>query len=150
MGAEELKQLVKILNPDNIEGKLVLITRYGNDKVEAMLPPHIKAVQESGIHVVWQARATGTKAGDRAATRFPLTPMAQADGVHGNTVTAAANKLKTRAYADVLGECTKAIAIHKANGSILAGVHLEMTGQKTVTECTGASGERGACLVHLA
>ncbi|KAL1527143.1 hypothetical protein AB1Y20_015825 [Prymnesium parvum] len=114
MGAEELKQLVKILNPDNIEGKLVLITRYGNDKVEAMLPPHIKAVQESGIHVVWQA-----------------------DGVHGNTVTAAANKLKTRAYADVLGECTKAIAIHKANGSILAGVHLEMTGQKTVTECTG-------------
>lgn len=34
-------------------------------------------------------------------------------------------------------ECTKAIAIHKANGSVLGGVHLEMTGQKTVTECTG-------------
>jgi len=114
MQADELKQLVKILNPDNVEGRLVLITRYGKDKVEAMLPPHIKAVQEAGIHVVWQA-----------------------DGVHGNTVTAPTNKLKTRAYSDVVAECNKAVAIHKANGSVLAGIHIEMTGQKTVTECTG-------------
>jgi len=114
MGADELKQLVKILNPDNVEGRLVLITRYGKDKVEAMLPPHIKAVQEAGVHVVWQA-----------------------DGVHGNTTTAPSNKLKTRAYEDVLGEIAKAITIHKANGSVLAGIHIEMTGQKTVTECTG-------------
>jgi len=114
MQADELKQLVKILNPDNVEGKLVLITRYGKDKVESMLPPHIKAVQESGIHVVWQS-----------------------DGVHGNTVTAPSNKLKTRDYGDVVTELTKAIAIHKAHGSVLGGVHIEMTGQKTVTECTG-------------
>jgi len=114
MGAEELKQLVKILNPANIEGRLVLITRYGKDKIDGLLPAHIKAVQESGIHVVWQA-----------------------DGVHGNTTTGPTTKLKTRAWADVVGEIVKAIAIHKACGSHLAGVHIEMTGQKTVTECTG-------------
>ena len=114
MGADELKQLVKILNPDNVEGRLVLITRYGKDKVDAMLPPHIKAVQEAGVHVVWEA-----------------------DGVHGNTVTAPSNKLKTRAYEDVIGEIVKAIGIHKSLGSNLAGIHVEMTGQKTVTECTG-------------
>lgn len=114
MGAEELKQLVKILNPDNVEGKLILITRYGAAKVESMLPPHIKAVQESGVHVVWQA-----------------------DGVHGNTTTAASNKLKTRAYSDVLAEVSQAVAIHKAHGSVLAGMHIEMSGQKTITECTG-------------
>jgi len=114
MQPDELKQLVQILNPNKIEGRLVLITRYGNAKVESMLPGHIKAVQESGVPVVWQC-----------------------DGVHGNTVTAASNKLKTRNLDDVLGECTKALAIHRAHGSVLGGVHLEMTGQESVTECTG-------------
>ena len=63
--------------------------------------------------------------------------MWQCDGVHGNTVTAAANKLKTRKLEDVVAECTKAIKIHRENGSNLAGIHIEMTGQESVTECTG-------------
>ena len=29
--------------------------------------------------------------------------------------------------------------IHRANGSVLGGIHLEMTGQETVTECTGGT-----------
>lgn len=72
-------------------------------------------MQESGVPVVWQV-----------------------DGVHGNTVTAS-NKLKTRKFDDVLGECTKALQIHREHGSILGGIHLEMTGQKDITECTGGS-----------
>ena len=47
--------------------------------------------------------------------------------------------LKTRAFDDVMSECTKALAIHKAAGTTLAGVHLELTGQATVTECLGGS-----------
>ena len=31
------------------------------------------------------------------------------------------------------------MAIHKRCGSVLAGVHLEMTGQETVTECIGGA-----------
>jgi len=113
MGNDELKQLVQILNPDRIEGRLVLITRYGVGKIEEMLPAHIAAVKESGVPVVWLS-----------------------DGVHGNTVTASC-KLKTRKFEDVVGECIKAIQVHKSNGSVLGGIHLEMTGQDTVTECTG-------------
>ena len=70
----------QVLNPNKVEGRLMLITRYGKDKVETMLPPHIKAVQEAGVPVVWQC-----------------------DGVHGNTVTAAIpEKLKTRKCAAAL------------------------------------------------
>jgi len=115
MAPEELKQLVKILNPDKVEGRVLLITRYGNTKIESMLPAHIHAVQESGVPVVWQC-----------------------DGVHGNTVTAS-NKLKTRKFDDVLGECVKAFKIHRECGSVLGGIHLEMTGQKDITECTGGT-----------
>lgn len=113
MAADELKDLCAILNPDKIEGRLILITRYGHDKVGSMLPAHIKAVQESGTPVVWQC-----------------------DGVHGNTVTAS-NKLKTRKFEDVMSECISALNIHREHGSVLAGIHLELTGQTTVTECTG-------------
>uniref|UniRef100_A0A7S3BQP0 Phospho-2-dehydro-3-deoxyheptonate aldolase n=1 Tax=Haptolina ericina TaxID=156174 RepID=A0A7S3BQP0_9EUKA len=111
----ELKDLVQILNPSKLEGRLVLITRYGVGKVGSMLPAHIQAVAESGIPVVWQC-----------------------DGVHGNTTTAASNKLKTRALSDIVGECVEALKIHRENGSILAGIHIEMTGQN-VTECTGGA-----------
>eukprot|EP00967_Tisochrysis_lutea_P064891 scaffold84192_cov32-Tisochrysis_lutea.AAC.2 len=113
MSPAELRQLVQILNPDKVEGRLVIITRYGHEKIDAMLPEHIKAVQATGVPVVWQA-----------------------DGVHGNTVTAV-NKLKTRKFDDVVGECIKAMRIHREHGSVLAGVHLELTGGTTVTECTG-------------
>ena len=115
MQPDELKQLVQILNPDRVQGRLVLITRYGVDKVESMLPAHIKAVQESGVPVVWEA-----------------------DGVHGNTYSAK-NKLKTRKFDDILGECGKALQIHRDCGSVLGGIHLEMTGQATVTECVGGA-----------
>ena len=115
MKPDELKEMCAILNPNKVEGRLILITRYGHDKIASMLPPHIKAVQESGIPVVWQC-----------------------DGVHGNTITAS-NKLKTRQFKDVMSECMSAFKLHRENGSILAGIHLELTGSNTVTECTGGS-----------
>ena len=65
MKNDELTELVQILNPNKEEGKLVLITRYGHDKIDGLLPGHIEAVKASGVPVVWQC-----------------------DGVHGNTVTA--------------------------------------------------------------
>ena len=49
MQPDELKELCQILNPDKVEGRLILITRYGATKIESMLPAHIKAVQESGV-----------------------------------------------------------------------------------------------------
>lgn len=54
MKNDELIELLNIVNPSKEIGKVTLITRYGEDKVEAMLGPHIEAVKGSGHIVVWQ------------------------------------------------------------------------------------------------
>jgi 3-deoxy-7-phosphoheptulonate synthase len=115
MKPDELQELVKILNPNKEEGRLMLITRYGAGKVDSMLPTHIEAVKASGVPVVWQC-----------------------DAVHGNGIVAS-NKMKTRRMDDIVAEIIQAIAVHKRCGSVLGGIHLEMTGQETVTECLGGS-----------
>lgn len=115
MKNDELKELVKILNPNKEEGRLMLITRYGAGKAEAMLPGHIQAVKESRVPVTWQC-----------------------DAVHGNGIVAKSNKLKTRVMNDILAEACEVMAIHKKCGSILGGIHLEVSGQP-VTEVVGGS-----------
>jgi len=115
MKNDELKELVTVLNPNKEEGRLMLITRYGAGKAEAMLPGHIQAVKDSGVPVVWQC-----------------------DGVHGNGIVAS-NKYKTRSWDAIVTEVAEVMAIHKRCGSVLGGVHLEVTGQATVTECVGGS-----------
>jgi len=94
----------------------MIITRYGAEKIEAMLPGHIEAVKATGIPVVWQC-----------------------DAVHGNGIVAKSNKYKTRHMDDVVSEIVKCMAVHKKCGTILGGIHLEFTGEETVTECLGGS-----------
>lgn len=118
MKIEELKELVQVLNPNKEEGRLTIITRYGAGKVRDMLPAHIKAVKETGVPVTWQC-----------------------DAVHGNTITAKSNGYKTRKVDDIMQEVIECIALHKENGSILGGIHLECTGQTRVTECVGGCGD---------
>ena len=113
MKPEEIAELVQILNPNKIEGKLMIITRYGAGKVKGILPAHIKAVQATGVPVVWQV-----------------------DGVHGNTKSAKGG-YKTRALDDIVAECLETLEVHRECGSILGGIHLEVTGQRGVTECIG-------------
>ena len=54
MQADELVRLLDIVNPAKEIGKVTLITRYGEDKVEKILGGHIEAVKGSGHVVVWQ------------------------------------------------------------------------------------------------
>lgn len=112
----ELVELCHVLNPNDELGRLTLITRYGRDKVADLLPVHIRAVQESGAAVVWSC-----------------------DPMHGNTRSTEFG-LKTRSVDAVLGELEQVFDIHKAQGTILGGVHLELTGED-VTECTGGPQE---------
>jgi len=114
MKADELKELVTLLNPNKEEGRLTIITRYGASKVREFLPVHIKAVKETGVPVTWQC-----------------------DAVHGNGIVAVSNKYKTRKVDDILQEVMECIAVHKECGSVLGGIHLECTGQTSVTECLG-------------
>ncbi|KAF2201087.1 phospho-2-dehydro-3-deoxyheptonate aldolase-like protein [Delitschia confertaspora ATCC 74209] len=114
MKNDELVELLDIVNPKKEIGKVTLITRYGEDKVESMLGPHIEAVKSSGHVVVWQC-----------------------DPMHGNTRSTPTG-IKTRHFSSIFSELSSALKIHKQHGSFLGGVHLELTGD-AVTECVGGS-----------
>lgn len=130
MLASDLQPLLDILNPTFAPGKVTLITRYGADKIAKCLPEHIKAVQATKHHsaVIWQC-----------------------DPMHGNTKTSSSmlhssangtssgsSPIKTRHFTDILSELRQALEIHRAHGSYLGGVHLELTGE-AVTECVGGA-----------
>lgn len=110
--AEDLKVLMSRLNPENEEGKLTLIARFGAGKAGEHLPRLIKAVKEEGANVTWVC-----------------------DPMHGNTIKSSTG-YKTRPFDSVLREVRDFFGVHTAEGTIPGGVHFEMTGQD-VTECTG-------------
>jgi 3-deoxy-7-phosphoheptulonate synthase len=122
MDAAWLAELVRILNPGNEAGRLTFIHRFGVRDIEGRLPAMIEAVRATGKSVLWVC-----------------------DPMHGNTE-ATANGVKTRRFDAILGEVQSAFRIHEDMGSILGGVHFELTGED-VTECTG--GARGLAEVDL-
>ena len=111
---DALLRMLDILNPQRIEGRMTLITRYGHDKIEAGLPKLVRAVLREGHPVLWSC-----------------------DPMHGNVVKAA-NGSKTRPFERILAEVRGFFAVHRAEGSFAGGIHAEMTGQN-VTECTGGA-----------
>jgi 3-deoxy-7-phosphoheptulonate synthase len=123
MSAEWLQQLIQILNPQNQPGRLTLIHRFGAKDIEQRLPEMIRAVRTTGSPVLWVC-----------------------DPMHGNTETTAGG-LKTRRFDNILSEVEAAFKIHQDEGSMLGGVHIELTGED-VTECVG--GARGLTESDLA
>ncbi|MFY8299125.1 class II 3-deoxy-7-phosphoheptulonate synthase [Pseudoalteromonas sp. SS15] len=114
MKPDELIELIDALNPENIPGRLTLITRMGADILPEKLPALVRKVQEEGRKVIWSS-----------------------DPMHGNTEKATTG-YKTRSFNNILREISQFFAVHKSEGSYAGGVHLEMTGQH-VTECTGGA-----------
>lgn len=111
-----LSKMLALLNPEAIEGRIILYTRLGAKKVDTLLPPLIKAIQKIKIPVTWSC-----------------------DPMHGNTETTH-NGIKTRHFDNILFELKQSIEIHQRMDSYLGGVHFELTGDH-VTECIG--GARG-------
>ena len=111
---DELIELTRRLNPENKPGRLTLIHRMGRAKVETALPPLIEAIQREKRSALWVC-----------------------DPMHGNTVSTVHGR-KTRRFDDIVDELRLSFAIHRACGSMLGGVHLELTGEN-VTECVGGS-----------
>ena len=116
MDPDSLLKVIDILNPENKPGRLTLITRMGNEKVEEHLPELIRAVEREGRAVVWSC-----------------------DPMHGNTIKAD-NGYKTRPFDRVRDEVQRCFGVHRAEGTYLGGIHLELTGQN-VTECVGGAQE---------
>lgn len=111
-----LLELIGVLSPDNEPGRLTLIHRFGARAIAGGLPPLVEAVERAGRRVVWSC-----------------------DPMHGNTEATPQGR-KTRRFEHILDELEQAFAIHQRIGSVLGGVHLELTGEN-VTECIG--GARG-------
>ncbi|KAI9142640.1 phospho-2-dehydro-3-deoxyheptonate aldolase, class II [Paraphysoderma sedebokerense] len=116
MQADELVRLLDIVDSNFEVGRVTLITRYGADRVKNYLPEHVDAVKESKHQVVWCC-----------------------DPMHGNTETSNSG-VKTRQFDNIAKELSESFRIHKERGSILGGVHFELTGD-SVTECIGGSME---------
>jgi len=114
----ELVELVKVLNPKNEPGRITLIHRFGDDKVAECLPPIVEAIQEAEQKVLFVS-----------------------DPMHGNTF-ATNSGIKTRSFDKIAGELEQSFKIHAKCGSILGGVHLELTGDN-VTECIGGATNLG-------
>jgi len=112
---DDVVQLVRSLNPQNLLGKIVLITRLGVGQVATALPAMIGAVQRAGIGVIWGC-----------------------DPLHGNSELTLVG-LKSRHYANVVSELEQTIRIHARCASSLGLVHLEVTPER-VTECIGGPG----------
>ena len=111
---EHLVALLEHLDPQREPGRVTLISRFGAAQIQAALPPLLKAVQATDHPVLWSC-----------------------DPMHGNGIESASG-LKTRDFGAILAELRQAFELHRAHGSHLGGVHIELTGE-AVTECTGGT-----------
>jgi len=119
-----VRRIVEALDPAKEPGRLAIIHRLGAHQVAKELPPIIDEVKRLGRAPVWIC-----------------------DPMHGNTETVVPTSgpgkgvpVKTRKFAHILAELEQSFEIHRAKGTPLGGVHIELTGED-VTECTG--GARG-------
>ncbi|GAA4757154.1 hypothetical protein GCM10023264_26350 [Sphingomonas daechungensis] len=113
INADDFLRLMDRIDPDNLPGKLVLIGRFGADKVAEHLPELMRITCREGRKVIWSI-----------------------DPMHGNTRTV--EGLKTRMVGDIVKEVRTFFEIAEAEGVHGGGIHLEMTGSD-VTECLGGS-----------
>jgi 3-deoxy-7-phosphoheptulonate synthase len=113
---DDVLALCEKLNPQRTPGRLTLISRFGADKIEALLPALVGAVEGAGHPVVWTC-----------------------DPMHGNTFSSEGGR-KTRRFDDILAELRSFFRVHREEGTWPGGVHVELTGDD-VTECLGGAEE---------
>lgn len=116
MQPDELVEIARVLNPDDEPGRLMFIHRMGATRITEKLPVLLEAIKRSGRSVVWCS-----------------------DPMHGNTYKTDSG-IKTRHFDAILSELEQAFTVHDEVGTILGGVHFELTGED-VTEVVG--GARG-------
>jgi len=110
--ADDLIRICQRLNPENRDDKIMLIIRMGNDRILHCLPSLMKTVRESGQKVIWMI-----------------------DPCHGNTKQV--DNSKTRFLTDILQEILKFFEICRREDCVPGGLHLEISGERHITECVG-------------
>ena len=113
---DDAMRLIDRLNPQNIPGRLTLISRMGNGNVRDVLPGLVQRITDEGRKVVWQC-----------------------DPMHGNTHESS-NGYKTRHFDRIIDEVMGFFEVHRGLGTHPGGIHVELTGEP-VTECIGGAEE---------
>jgi 3-deoxy-7-phosphoheptulonate synthase len=111
---DDAVELVGLLDPRRVDGRVTLVSRMGNHMVRELLPPIIEAVTRSGHRVVWQC-----------------------DPMHGNTEESPSGH-KTRHFDRIMDEVEGFFEVHQQLGTHPGGIHIEHTGED-VTECLGGA-----------
>jgi len=111
---EQALELCEKLNPENIPGRLTMISRMGNHRVRDALPSVVEKVTGAGARVVWQC-----------------------DPMHGNTHESS-NGYKTRHFDRIVDEVLGYFEVHRELRTHPGGLHVELTGEN-VTECLGGA-----------
>ncbi|EGR33415.1 phospho-2-dehydro-3-deoxyheptonate aldolase, putative [Ichthyophthirius multifiliis] len=113
---EEFLKLVQTLNPLNLKGKLMIITRLGSNMIEQILPELIEVKKQNNLNFIWSC-----------------------DPMHANTFTSSVCKgKKTRKVDEILKELKLFVDILSKNQQHIGGIHLE-TSAINVTECVGVN-----------
>ena len=112
LDVNDLKLIIKKLNPLNEVGKIVLICRFGAKNIEKVLPLLINMVTQNKLNVIWSC-----------------------DPMHGNTYKSK-NQYKTRNFRTITEELKLFFEIHHNSKTRADGVHFELT-PNDVTECLG-------------
>ena len=111
-------------------------TRSGAEPAEPAGPPDLHSSIRRQGHRAAAAGHDRGRAGHGLSGALGVRPHARQYRDHGGGV-------KTRRFDNILGEVEAAFRIHEESGSMLGGVHIELTGED-VTECIGgARGLRG-------
>jgi len=106
-------ELIKLLNPENERGKIMLIIRMGASQIRYTFPHLIQNIQQHGFNVIYIC-----------------------DPCHGNTKSI--HDRKTRFLSTVHDEILSFFDICHQYCIVPGGVHLEISGSN-VTECVGPS-----------
>lgn len=114
LGVDELLRLAEKLDPERMPGKLLLIGRFGANRIKSCLPPLLRAARREGLVAGWII-----------------------DSMHGNTRHVGGRK--HRRIADLVEEVRAFFAICVSEGVEAAGVHLEVA-MGRVAECIDIDG----------
>lgn len=109
----EIVKIIKDVNPNNDNGKVVLILRLGFNNINQVLKKLIDNIKEHKLNVIWMV-----------------------DPMHGNTKSV--NGRKVRYFDEILKETISFFDICYSESIFPGGIHLEMT-SKLVTECIGGN-----------
>jgi len=105
----EIRNIVRRLNPQKEKGKIMIITRMGPDKISHQLPPLFQALKQEPV-------------------------LFMSDPCHANTIMM--DGKKTRLCSTIQEELLQFFFCCHEHQKIPAGVHIEMSGD-LVTECIG-------------